>query len=148
MHLDDKRMFSWYLCVVVWLHPINNVKATCERSSHVRYLRRKEGRLQQVSRWQVRWICVCQQGKKFISLMLQKENPLGRPNNKSSATQKNAFKIPVHASSSARTHRKNEYELLMVISIKKKATHTYPTSRQRTISAFVQGTPSFSWMIR
>ena len=65
-----------------------------------------------------------------------------------SSPQKTAFYIPLHASSSADTHLKNEYEPLTVISIKKKATQTYPTSRQNTISAFVQGIPIFSWTMK
>jgi hypothetical protein len=64
--------------------------------------------------------------------------------NKSSSPQEDAFDIPVHASSSANTHLKKEYEPLTVISIKKKATQTYPTNRQNTTSALVQGNPIFS----
>ena len=62
--------------------------------------------------------------------------------------QKNASDILVHVPSSANTHLKDEYELLTVISIKKKATQTYPTNRQNTVSAFVQGIPVLSWTMK
>lgn len=62
--------------------------------------------------------------------------------------QRNAFDILVHVPSNANAHLKDEYELLTVISIKKKATQTYPTNRQNTVPAFVQGIPILSWTMK
>ena len=69
-------------------------------------------------------------------------------NNYSSRAQKIVCDATSHTSSSSHKQRNNPYELLMEISIKKKATQTYPTSRQNTISAFVQGIPMLSWTIK
>lgn len=111
---------------------------TCEK--------RKAGYSKSLEGWQVLWICVCQRVQARENFIPYQCRSLALKQIKH--PQKNASDILVHVPSSANAHLKDEYELLTVISIKKKATQTYPTSRQNTISAFVQGIPVLSWTMK